>query len=650
MGALNPLFFVAAVAAGVPLFLHLFRRYQAQRVVFPALKYLNRTNRDHARRIRFRQLLLLLVRLATILLLVGAGARLFLRGEGSVHPPTALVIVMDNSMSSARVVGQDRVLDLLKARAWETLSRITDDDRVWILRAGEPWTPAELVGPADGRAAVETIEASHGRGDLVAAVARARELVATSGFDHREIHLLSDLQATSLSNPADPSDAEGSVGAVVVAWRPDLPEMGNHGIDGVVVGGGLPPLAGHRSEMAVSVSGKADADSHLPLRIIVDGRIRGATTLPAGATTTLPLPASDTGWVQGYVEVDPDDLSVDDRRYFAYRTRAAPRVSVSGPGGIFLEQALSVLADAGRLERVGGRGDLLVSMGGTGMASVPEGGRVVVFPPEDPTALPGLNTQLAGARIPWRYSPPSGAGTSSVTGPFLPDPLLGVEASVWYGLTMDENPSSAPSILAEVGSGEPWLVSAEVEGRSYLLVASPLSPEASTLPVSTSMVQLMDWVATRWAGSGTAPPDRWAGEALPAPRGATHVETPTGDRPEIDGTRQLTQASRAGLYTFLASDSVVAMAAVNPPREESDLTPADRATLRAALGPGMVLVEDSSRWEAATFRQRQGPELWWPLVLGALILLVVENLVAAGRMDGRSPGGVAARSTADASG
>ena len=62
MGALTPLFLTAAVAVGVPIFLHLFQRHETRRVSFPALRYLERTEREHARRIRFRQLLLLLLR------------------------------------------------------------------------------------------------------------------------------------------------------------------------------------------------------------------------------------------------------------------------------------------------------------------------------------------------------------------------------------------------------------------------------------------------------------------------------------------------------------------------------------------------------------------------------------------------------------
>ena len=133
MGALNPFFLAAAVAVGVPIFLHLFQRHETRRFSFPALRYLERTEKEHARRIKLRQLLLLMTRVAILLLLVGAGARLVFGGRGASHPPTAVVIVLDNSMSSGLVIGETRVLDQLKALAQAALDEATDEDVFWVI-------------------------------------------------------------------------------------------------------------------------------------------------------------------------------------------------------------------------------------------------------------------------------------------------------------------------------------------------------------------------------------------------------------------------------------------------------------------------------------------------------------------------------------
>jgi hypothetical protein len=77
MGLLNPLLLLLAGAAAVPLLLHLLQRHQGPRVVFPALRYLRRAEKESARRIRLRQILLMLLRMAAVLLLALAAARPF---------------------------------------------------------------------------------------------------------------------------------------------------------------------------------------------------------------------------------------------------------------------------------------------------------------------------------------------------------------------------------------------------------------------------------------------------------------------------------------------------------------------------------------------------------------------------------------------
>ena len=124
MGLLNPLWLLLGAAVAVPLILHLLQRHQGPRVIFPAVRYLRRAEREHARRIKLRQLLLLLLRVAALLLLAFAAARPFLRSAGVSHEPTAAVIILDNSMSSSLVRGDRRVLDELKARVAWTLDFI----------------------------------------------------------------------------------------------------------------------------------------------------------------------------------------------------------------------------------------------------------------------------------------------------------------------------------------------------------------------------------------------------------------------------------------------------------------------------------------------------------------------------------------------
>jgi len=630
MTVLNPWFLLAAASVSVPIFLHLFHRRKVRRLSFPALRYLERTEREHAREIRLRQLLLLLARVAALLLLVAAGARLVVYGPSASHPPTAAVIVLDNSMSSGLVLGEERVLDVLKRVAEQALNGATSDDRFWVVRAGEPWVPAVPGGAAEARAVLRATEPSGARGDLSEALARARDLLATSDFAAREIHLVSDLQRSAFENGA----AAPAGSTPVVVWTPPRETPPNHGIVEVLVGGGLPPVEGQSAEIGVRLADAADGATALNARVVVEGRIRAAATIPPGSEATLTLPPFPPGWVIGSVELDPDALSTDDRRYFAFRSRPAPGITTVGDAGRFVRDAITVLQDANRARPAGpAEADLVVAAGGISLETLPNAAHVLVVPPADATLLPALNARLQAAGVPWSYRARSAPGGGELAGMALPAGLEGARIDQWYELTRDgEAPGSA--VLAEV-AGTPWAVEATgAEARRVLLLSSPLDATASSLPLSAGLVRFLDWTASEWAGPGGSGTERHAGARLDAPASVTHVTTPDGKQFEIDGTRSFAATGQVGHYTFMAGDSVTSVVAVNPPPQESDLTPLDRRAVTDAVGAEVTTVSDIDAWGRAVFRERRGPEAWWPLLLVLVLLLTAESfLAAAGRTD-----------------
>lgn len=631
----------------VPILLHLFHRQDSRRVAFPALRYLERMERDHARRIRTRQLLLLLVRVAIVLLVVGAGARLFVRGRGSAHPPTALAIVLDNSMSSGLVEGDRRVLDELKELAIRSIDAAGEDDRIWVLRAAEPWQAAVPGGRSEARRLVVETVATDAGADLSVALSRAAELVRTAGLEASEIHLLSDLQAAGFD-----AEVEGPAeGIPVVVWAPRREPPANRGLTSVLVGGGLAPLGGQRSEVTVRLEGSAADSALVPIRLVLDDQVRGAGEATSGTSLSMPLPPAPEGWVLGYADADPDDLRADDRRFFAFRARPAPLVAVAGNPGRFVTEAAGVLEGAGRLRpSTPSAADAVVSAAGEGLASVRSGAAVLIVPPEDPTLLPALNLRLAEGGVPWSLERRTGTGETQVSGSPLPEPFTDLTVHRWYRMELAGDPPAPPHTLAWAGQ-DPWAVEGtDARGRRYLLLASALDPESSSLPVSTEMVRFLDWFGGQWAAAGSGPHERIAGEPVPAPRAADRVVLPSGEEVEIDGTRMVRVTGRSGFYTFRSADGVVAVEAVNPPVEESDPTPLDARELEARVGAELTTVRREGAWTREVFRSRQGPELWRPLALAALLLLLTEAALAApGRVrraaTSRS-GGEAARGTA----
>lgn len=640
---LAPALLALALAVAIPLLLHLLHRHPGPRVVFPALRYLRRAEQEHATRIRLRQILLLALRVLAILLLTAAAARPFLEGAGREHSPTSVVMVLDNSLSTAAVVGERRVLDELKRGALASLDAMSSGDRVWLLRAGSPWEPAVSGDAAAVAEAVRRTEPSLASADLAAEIQRAASILALEPPARgREIHLLSDLQESALAGAggATPSSGwsdgvggdgeEGSRGAtpVLVVYVPENRAPENRAIAAVEVGGGLPPRADQRSTVAARLAG-ATSDS-VAVRLVLERSVRAAGWARPGSSVVLPFPARPAGPVAGYVEIDPDPLLADNRRYFATHV-AAPAAVALPPAQPFLDEAVSVLENAGRVRRVPpSEARVVLASGGWSADAVRRGASAVVLPPTTPLELAATNQRLTAAGIAWRYGPPAGGEARLEAEPRglgaeLRAALGDVRLRQVYGLI-----GEGGSVVLRLRDGDPWAVSGEAPGGGrFLLLASPLTVEGGTIATSAAMVPFLDAVITGWAAGAATDTDLRPGALVTVAGDA--VSGPEGIEAVHPGT--LYRLLRPGIYRVLSGTDTVATYAVNAAAAESDLTRVPQGRLTGRLSerlPGAELaVADPGDWAGAIFRDRLGRDITRWLLLAALLLLVVESAVAA---------------------
>lgn len=638
MAFLTPALLALALGVTVPLALHLLHRSQGRRIAFPALRYLLRTEKDHAKRIRSRQLLLLVLRCSAIVLAALAAGRLVIRGSGAAHPPTAVALILDNSLSSGRVVGETRVLDELRGAALAVVDQAGPGDLFWVLRAGEPWDLATPLGADEARARVEATEVSGAAGNLMATLERAGALLAESPVQAREIHLISDLQASAFPGVADPGTGLTLDGLPVVVRTAVAPGGTNRYIRAASVGGGLTPRANRRTEVTVAVGGLPGDSASVPVRVFLGDQLRGAAETPVDGTAVLSVGPFVQGRLEGYAETDPDDLRADDRYYLSVQIAPPPAVAIVGDAGPFLRDALAVLETGGRLRRTGpAEADVVFLEWGEGLESLRPNQRAVIVPGADPALRTAASRRLQEAGADVTLGPGSGA-VSSIATDGTGAGLVGVEVRRERALLAGARGTARARVTLEGGS--PWLVEADVPGldEPVLVVASRLDPSETDIPVAASMIPLVEWLVSG-AGAGVSASRVEAGRPISLPPGATQVEDPAGTRTPVDGSREFRFTGTPGIYSVLADDELLERVAVNAPLRESLLAPMDDNGLRAVLASGdPVLAGTAAEWRNRVFTRRSGREIWPWLVGGALILLLVESWVA-------SSGGAPARTT-----
>src|SRR5512143_1054014 len=132
MAFLNPIFLLGAIAAALPVLVHLVRRTRAPRIQFPSLMFLRKIEQKTIRRRKLRNLLLLLLRSAALLLLAFAFARPFFTGSTPISASgdhTSTVILIDGSYS----MRYGDVFNRARQSARNTISDAAADEQLAIV-------------------------------------------------------------------------------------------------------------------------------------------------------------------------------------------------------------------------------------------------------------------------------------------------------------------------------------------------------------------------------------------------------------------------------------------------------------------------------------------------------------------------------------
>nr|MBA2458629.1 BatA domain-containing protein [Gemmatimonadales bacterium] len=392
IGFLHPWVLLGLSAAAIPVLLHLLARREPPTVVFPAVRYLVTTTREHQRRLKLQNLLLLLVRtlLVVFLVLAAAGPTMRLAGVPG-HAPSALVLMVDNSPSSGAVVSGSTRLSELVGAARQVLGRATPDDALWLV------TAEAVPQRGDARALgeqLQTLAVSPRRLDLGAALTLAGEILGAQSRPG-EVVLLSDLQASAVS-PAE-------LTVPLAIGRPSDPPPPNAGLAGLATG--AQPWSSDGGRVVVTVAG--DSGAPVPVTTRIGQRPARQALAHAGGAATLALTGVPPGWWIVEAELAPDELRLDDRRVGVVRVAPVARAAWDSASR-FVAAAGEVLASNRRVAR-----GSEVTIGRLAR------GASIVQPPEDAAAIGAPNRALAARGVAWRYGAPSVEPSTTDSGPIL---------------------------------------------------------------------------------------------------------------------------------------------------------------------------------------------------------------------------------------
>ena len=622
MSFLAPWALGLAAFAALPVALHLLRRDTRRRLAFPAIRYLRQARERSARALKLRDRLLLLTRTCLVAVLAAAAAApLVGRGDVADHEPTNLVLLIDNTASMNRTEGGTTLLERQLSRARTLLDAARSGDRFWILPAVGPILAAG-VPAGDATDAIGRVEATDASANLGAGIREAVRLLPPGAARPREIVVLSDFQASAIPGPGFevPPDTR------LVASRIEASSANGAVIDLLVD----PPVPGGDGTVLAQLLAPGPGADTLEVRLRVGATTASITRVEAGGTAVLRLPDPGVGEHAVSVEMPPSGLRSDDRRSFVLRTFAPPVVGHEGPSDSYVALALATLERAGRLRLGETEGETAAwFVEGVPPPGLPMRGEVawILAPPADSDLLARFNAGLERLGIPWRVDLADATG-GDVLEP-SPD-VPGLEAiRIRARHRLRRAGTGSDSVFITTASGAPWLVGGRAADRSYLLIATPLTPESTELPVTAAMVPLIEAVLFRWSDlGGSLPRPVPAGTASALPAGADSVERPDGTTIRVDGGSPYVPL-RAGVHTVFLADGGTSLLAATVPRSESDLAAAPAAGIAAALGSSATVVTGTEdEWRARIYGSRRGMLATPYLVALALLLVLAEVALA----------------------
>jgi len=675
-------------ALAIPVLIHLWRQRRVVQVRFSTLRFLKAAAARTSRSSRIENVLLLLLRCLLVALLVLAAARpvlssLSVRLLGGDVPRT-VVLAIDNSMSmSCRVNGTSR-LDTAKAQALAVIDGLKPGDDVAVMAIGN--TPQILVAEPtlDHRVArqmVGSIQPGEALSDFSRVFQEAKKMVAGGTRGLRELYFFTDSQEAAWHFDTKPVfDGEWrKSGLRPVVVRPDAVDAPNGAVGTVRI---TSPFATPGS--AVAGTAVVENHSNRPLQDVLEIRFgservaqKPLEVAPGGSVEIpfeAPVPAGAGSWAEGTASIEGDNLSPDDRFFFALPVAQVPRVLiVEGQqaaderlrSGFFLKMALvagSGSADPPKTIPPAGLDDLpLEGYSAVFLADVGtlsdralvrldrylQAGGTVAFFPGDLTLPGGLARMdfLPAKPLDLQDLPPGRLGT------LIAEPGHPLFANIWdKGAAFPALPQKKllrwklngdTKALLTFSDGTPFLIfSQRGPGRVFIVNASA-DRSWGDFPLSPAFLPLVQQIAKISAEQSGGNSGRTIGESLPfTPNLPTDqpltVKHPDGESTTLPVNANRPVADHADLSGFYAvsppQEPVRQVFAVNADRRESNLRAIDPAALKKIAPVEMVSGPDELRlWLA----QSRGVVPQWPLLLLLALAVFTVEAVLANHLAGR---------------
>lgn len=342
MNFLNPAILFGLLASAIPLILHFLNLRKLKKIEFSSLKFIKELQKTQIRRLKIKQILLLILRILLICFIVLAFARPTVESNLPLigtYSKSSVVIIIDNSFSMDVSDELGNRLNQAKQVANNVINSLIDGDDIAIIELANPDKINISLSKdiALIKEEIRNIKISNQTHSLHNSLTKAYKLLDNSDNLNKEIYIISDAQDNLYLNPTDDTvklqSNNTSIFFIPIGKKSNT-IVSNISIDSVEF---ITQIFQTDSPVEFNVhlrnhTNKPINDLLLSM-FLNDARVTQKTIdlePEAKKIVQMQTVVSGRGLTKCYFEIEEDGLEQDNRRYFGFIMPDKPKIALVG--------------------------------------------------------------------------------------------------------------------------------------------------------------------------------------------------------------------------------------------------------------------------------------------------------------------------------
>jgi sulfur relay (sulfurtransferase) complex TusBCD TusD component (DsrE family) len=349
MNFLNPLALFGLLAGAIPIVIHFLNLRKLKIIEFSTLKFLKELQKTKIRRLKIKQILLLILRTSAVIFAVLALARPAIEGTipgFSSYTKTSAIIIIDNSFSMDVSDESGNRMNQARNSALSILNELKEGDEAAIIEMtdGSTGVQPELTRNISFlKEQLSKMNISYKKGNLNNALRIASGLIDKATNINQEIFIISDAQS-NIFYEADEINSQELADKKIFTKNPAVyyikigansdRGIANASIDSISV---LNRIFQFNKNVEVEVSIRNGSDKPMNNMVVgmyfnKDRVAQRNIDIPANETRLLTITASPQqyGLIRARVALEDDALNIDNERHFGFVIPDKPRCAVFG--------------------------------------------------------------------------------------------------------------------------------------------------------------------------------------------------------------------------------------------------------------------------------------------------------------------------------